>query len=157
RLEERLRDHPGIENFVAYIGTGSPRFYLPLDQQLPATRFTQFVVKARSIEDREEIRSWLMEGFARDFPEVRARITRPEDGPTVGYPIQFRFTGVHTDELRRLAREVAAQVRRTPAVNHVHLSWEEPMKIVRLNIDQERARALDLSTADVAGFLASQL
>ncbi|MDX9686236.1 efflux RND transporter permease subunit [Halopseudomonas formosensis] len=157
RLEERLRDHPGIENFVAYIGTGSPRFYLPLDQQLPATRFTQFVVKARSIEDREEIRSWLMEVFARDFPEVRARISRLENGPPVGYPIQFRISGEHIDEVRRVAREVAAQVRRNPAVNHVHLNWEEPSKIVHLNIDQERARALGLSTADVAGFLASQL
>lgn len=157
RLEERLRDHPGIENFVAYIGTGSPRFYLPLDQQLPATRFTQFVVKARSIEDREEIRSWLMEVFARDFPEVRARISRLENGPPVGYPIQFRVSGEHIDEVRRIAREVAAQVRRNPAVNHVHLNWEEPSKIVYLNIDQERARALGLSTADVAGFLASQL
>src|SRR5690554_6788326 len=157
RLEERLRDHPGIENFVAYIGTGSPRFYLPLDQQLPATRFAQFVVKARSIEDREEIRSWLMEVFARDFPEVRARISRLENGPPVGYPIQFRISGEHIDEVRRVAREVAAQVRRNPAVNHVHLNWEEPSKIVHLNIDQERARALGLSTADVAGFLASQL
>ena len=157
RLEARLRDHSGIDNFVTYIGTGSPRFYLPLDQQLPATRFTQLVVKAKSIEDREEIRSWLMELLNSDFPELRARISRLENGPPVGYPIQFRISGEHIDEVRRIARQIAEQVRENPAVNNVHLNWEEPSKIVHLNIDQERARALGLSTADVSRFLTNQL
>ena len=157
RLEERLRDHPGIDNFVAYIGTGSPRFYLPLDQQLPATRFSQFVIKARSIDDREEVRDWLMDLLDREFPELRARISRLENGPPVGYPIQFRLSGEHVDEVRRLAREVAERVRQNPAVSNVHLNWEEPSKIVYLDIDQERARALGVSTGDVSRFLASQL
>ncbi|SDS77514.1 multidrug efflux pump [Halopseudomonas litoralis] len=157
RLEERLRDHPGIDNFVAYVGTGSPRFYLPLDQQLPATRFTQFVIKAKSIPDREQLRHWLLEMLEQDFPDVRARISRLENGPPVGYPIQFRISGEHIDEVRRIAREVATKVRENPGVTNVHLNWEEPSKVVYLNIDQERARALSLSTSDVAGFLASQL
>lgn len=157
RLEERLRDHPGIDNFVTYIGTGSPRFYLPLDQQLPATRFSQIVVKAKTIEDREQIRSWLRGVLDTEFPELRSRISRLENGPPVGYPIQFRVSGEHIDEVRRIARQVAARVRDNPAVSNVHLNWEEPSKIVYLNIDQERARALGLSTGDVLRFLASQL
>ena len=157
RLEAQLRDHPGIDNFVAYIGTGSPRFYLPLDQQLPATRFAQFVIKANSIDDREQIRGWLMTLLDREYPELRARISRLENGPPVGYPIQFRVSGEHIEEVRSIAREVAQQVRQNPAVNNVHLNWAEPSKIVLLNIDQERARALGLSTADVSRFLASQL
>ena len=157
RLEQRLRDHPGIDNFVTYIGTGSPRFYLPLDQQLPATRFSQIVVKANSIADREEVRSWLMALLDREFPELRGRVSRLENGPPVGYPIQFRVSGEHIDEVRRIARQVAERVRANPAVNNVHLNWQEPSKIVYLNIDQERARALGLSTGDVSRFLASQL
>ncbi|WP_185269059.1 efflux RND transporter permease subunit [Halopseudomonas xiamenensis] len=157
RLEQRLREHPGVDNFVAYVGTGSPRFYLPLDQQLPATNFSQFVVKAKSIADREQIRSWLMEMLDNEFPELRARISRLENGPPVGYPIQFRVSGEHIDEVRRIAREIASQVRDNPAVSNVHLNWEEPSKVVYLDIDQERARAMGLSTSDVSGFLASQL
>ena len=157
RLEERLREHPGIDNFVAYVGTGSPRFYLPLDQQLPATNFTQFVIKTHSIADREQLRGWLLELLDREFPEVRARISRLENGPPVGYPVQFRISGEHIDEVRRIAREVAAKVRLNPGVANVHLNWEAPSKVVLLQIDQERARALGLSTSDVSGFLTSQL
>ena len=157
RLEARLRDHPGIDNFVAYVGAGSPRFYLPLDQQLPATRFAQFVVKAKSIDEREQIRSWLMTLLDSEFPELRARISRLENGPPVGYPIQFRLSGEHIDEVRRIARQVADGVRQNPAVSNVHLNWEEPSKMVYLNIDQERARVLGLSSADISRFLASQL
>ena len=157
RLEERLRDHPGIDNFVAYVGAGSPRFYLPLDQQLPATRFTQFVVKAKSIDEREQVRSWLMTLLDTEFPELRARISRLENGPPVGYPIQFRVSGEHIDDVRRIARQVAERVRQNPAVNNVHLNWEEPSKIVQLHIDQERARVLGLSSGDLSRLLASQL
>ncbi|MEZ2743998.1 efflux RND transporter permease subunit [Halopseudomonas bauzanensis] len=157
RLEEHLREHPGIDNFVAYVGTGSPRFYLPLDQQLPATNFTQFVIKTHSVADREQLRSWLMDLLDQEFPEVRARISRLENGPPVGYPIQFRISGEHIDEVRHIAREVAAKVRLNSGVANVHLNWEAPSKVVLLQIDQERARALGLSTSDVAGFLTSQL
>ncbi|CEA03466.1 acriflavin resistance protein [Pseudomonas saudimassiliensis] len=157
RLEQRLRDHPGIENFVAYVGTGSPRFYLPLDQQLPATNFSQFVIKAHSVADREELRGWLQALLKQEFPEVRTRISRLENGPPVGYPIQFRISGEHIDEVRRIAREVAVQVRANPEVANVHLNWEAPSKVVHLQIDQERARALGLSTSDVSRFLTSQL
>src|SRR5690606_4638054 len=143
--------------FVAYIGTGSPRFYLPLDQQLPATRFTQFVVKARSIEDREEIRSWLMEVFARDFPEARARISRRANGPLVRDPIQFPTSGERVDAVRRAAREGVAQVRRHAAVNDVRLNGGEPGRRGHLNLDQERARALGRLTAGVVEFLATQI
>jgi multidrug efflux pump len=157
RLEQLLKDHPGIDNSVAYIGTGSPRFYLPLDQQLPAASFAQFVVLAKSIEDREKIRSWLIERLDQEFPNLRSRVTRLENGPPVGYPIQFRISGEHIDEVRTLARKVADQVRENPHVVNVHLNWEEPSKVVHLRIDQDRARALGVSTADVSRFLQSAL
>ncbi len=153
RLEQLLKERAGIDNYVAYVGTGSPRFYLPLDQQLPATSFAQFVVLADSIESREALRSWLIERMREDFPTLRGRVTRLENGPPVGYPVQFRVTGEHIDVVRGLARQVAAKVGENPHVANVHLDWQEPSKMVRLNVDQDRARALGVSTAELSGFL----
>ncbi len=157
RLEEMLKQRDGIDNYVAYVGTGSPRFYLPLDQQLPAASFAQFVVLAKTIEDREALRTWLIETLNEQFPDLRSRVTRLENGPPVGYPVQFRVTGEHIEEVRALARKVAAKVRENPHVANVHLDWEEPSKVVYLNIDQDRARALGVSTANLSSFLQSSL
>ncbi|EKT4465178.1 efflux RND transporter permease subunit [Pseudomonas putida] len=157
RLEALLKQQDGIENYVAYVGTGSPRFYLPLDQQLPAASFAQFVVLAKSLEDREALRSWLIATLDEQFPELRSRVTRLENGPPVGYPVQFRVTGEHIEKVRALAREVADKVRENPHVVNVHLDWEEPSKAVFLEIDQDRARALGVSTAHLSSFLQSSL
>ena len=157
RLEAMIKNHAGVDNYVAYVGTGSPRFYLPLDQQLPAASFAQFVVLAKTIEDREALRTWLIQTLDEQFPMLRPRVTRLENGPPVGYPVQFRVTGEHIDEVRALARKVAAKVRENPHVVNVHLDWEEPSKVVYLNVDQDRARALGVTTADLSRFLQSQL
>ncbi|VVQ24478.1 Multidrug export protein AcrF [Pseudomonas fluorescens] len=157
RLEALLKDKAGIDNYVAYVGTGSPRFYLPLDQQLPAASFAQFVVLAKTIEERETLRTWLIATLNEQFPALRSRVTRLENGPPVGYPVQFRVTGEHIEEVRALARKVAAKVRENPHVVNVHLDWEEPSKVVYLNIDQDRARALGVSTANLSRFLQSSL
>jgi multidrug efflux pump len=157
RLEAMLKDKVGIDNYVAYIGTGSPRFYLPLDQQLPAVSFAQFVVLAKTIEDREALRTWLIGALNEQFPTLRSRVTRLENGPPVGYPVQFRVSGEHIEEVRALARKVALKVQQNPHVANVHLDWEEPSKVVYLNVDQDRARALGVTTADLSRFLQSSL
>ena len=157
KIEALLKDRPGIENYVAYVGSGSPRFYLPLDQQLPATSFAQFVMITDSLEQREEVREWLIETMHEQFPDVHSRITRLENGPPVGYPVQFRVTGEHIGQVRELARQVAAVVRNNPHVSNVHLDWEEPSKVVYLQIDQDRARAMGVSTASVSQFLRGAL
>ncbi len=157
RLETLLAGREGIDNFVAYVGSGSPRFYLPLDQQLPAASFAQFVLLTRSIADREATRQWLIQLMEEQFPSLRSRISRLENGPPVGYPVQFRVSGEHIEVVRGLAREVANRVRENPRVVNVHLDWEEPSKVIRLQIDQDRARALGVSTAELSGFLQSAL
>ncbi|WP_322981631.1 efflux RND transporter permease subunit [Pseudomonas sp. C11] len=157
RLEEMLKAQSGIDNYVAYVGTGSPRFYLPLDQQLPAASFAQFVVLASSIEERERLRTWLIQVMRDEFPTLRSRVSRLENGPPVGYPVQFRVSGEHIDEVRALARQVADKVRENPHVANVHLDWEEPSKVVILNIDQDRARALGVNTAELSRFLQGSL
>ena len=157
RLEALLAKKEGVENYVAYVGTGSPRFYLPLDQQLPQASFAQFVLVTQDVETREEVRSWLIDVLATQFSTLQARVTRLENGPPVGYPVQFRVSGEHIDEVRELARRVADKVRANPHVTNVNLDWEEPSKVVRLVIDQERARAFGVSSAALSKFLESSL
>ena len=157
RLEKMLQGHPGIDNYTAYVGTGSPRFYLPLDQQLPAANFAQFVVRADDIASREQVRDWLIADVAPKFPGLQLRVTRLENGPPVGYPIQFRVSGEHIDRVQALARQVEAKVRENPHVANVNLDWEEPAKVVRLQVDQDRARALGVSTQQLSLFLSGQL
>jgi multidrug efflux pump len=157
RLEGMLKGRAGIDNFVAYVGTGSPRFYLPLDQQLPAANFAQFVVRAEDIEAREALHDWLVDEIAPRFPELQLRVTRLENGPPVGYPVQFRVSGEHIDQVRALARQVEAKVRANPHVANVNLDWDEPSKVVRLVLDQERARALGVTTQQLSAFLSGSL
>jgi multidrug efflux pump len=157
RLEGLLEGREGIVNHVAYIGTGSPRFYLPLDQQLPAANFAQFVILTEDIASREEVRRWLIELFASDFPTLQARVTRLENGPPVGFPIQLRVSGEHIDQVRAIARALSDEVRQHPAVTNVSLDWDEPSKVIRVSIDQERARVLGVSSAQVATFIRGSL
>ncbi len=157
RLEGMLKEHDGIVNYVVYVGAGSPRFFLPLNQELPTPSFAQFVVLTKSVADREVLRSWLINTLDTQFPTLRTRVSRLENGPPVGYPIQYRVSGEHIEVVRKLAREVAAKVRENPHVANVHLDWEEPSKVIRLLIDQDRARALGVNTSDLSRFLQSAL
>jgi multidrug efflux pump len=157
RLEGLLKEHDGIVNYVVYVGAGSPRFFLPLNQELPTPSFAQFVVLTKSVADREVLRSWLINTLDTQFPTLRTRVSRLENGPPVGYPIQYRVSGEHIEVVRKLAREVAAKVRENPHVANVHLDWEEPSKVIRLLIDQDRARALGVNTSDLSRFLQSAL
>jgi multidrug efflux pump len=157
RLEAMLEGRPELDSYVAYVGTGSPRFYLPLDQKLPQANFAQFVLLAKDIEARESLRAWLITRFEQDFPDLQVRVARLENGPPVGFPIQFRVSGEHIDQVQAIARQVADKVRANPAVTNVNLDWDEPSKVVRIQLDQERARALGVTSAQVAQFLRGSL
>jgi len=157
KLEALLKQREGILHYVAYVGTGSPRFYLPLDQQFPAANFAQFVILTEGGKSREAVREWLLHEITPQFPELQLRLTRLENGPPVGYPIQFRISGEHLDRIQFIARQVADQVRANPNTLNVNLDWSEQSKTVRLVLDQERARALGVSSADLAQFLRSAL
>jgi len=147
----RLRD--GIDNFVAYVGSGSPRFYLPFDQQLVNANFGQFIVNTKDNEAREEVRARLFEIFEKDFTEVRGRVNRLENGPPVGFPVQFRVIGEDKQVIRGIADEVAAVMRANPWSREVQFDWEEPSKVIRLAIDQGRARALGISSQELSQYV----
>lgn len=157
RLDAMLDGREGIDYRVAYVGSGSPRFYLPLDQKLPQANFAQFVVTTTDVDARERVRAWLIDEVAPTFPELQVRVTRLETGPPVGYPVQMRVSGEHVERVRAIAQSIAERVRENPNVANVNLDWDEPSRIVRLVVDQERARVLGLSSQQVAQFLSRSL
>lgn len=157
KVEKFLAQQKGIDNYVAYVGTGSPRFYLPLDQQMPQASFAQFVVLASSLDDRDEIRKSLDEQIRKLLPDVRTRVSLLENGPPVGYPIQYRVSGEDLNTVRQLAQQLSKTIAQNPNVSNVHLDWGEPSKMISLDIDQDRARQLGVTSQDLANFLNSSI
>jgi len=153
KVEQFLSKQKGIDNYVAYVGTGSPRFYLPLDQQLPQASFAQFVVLATSLDDRDEIRRSLETQIKQLLPQVRTRVSLLENGPPVGYPLQYRVSGEDLNLVRKEAQQVAKVLSENPNTTNVHLDWGEPSKIIAIQIDQDRARQMGVSSVDLANFL----
>jgi len=157
KLEQILARKEGIENFVAYVGSGSPRFYLPLDQQLANENFAQFVILTTSFKERERLRAELIELFKNDFSGLRASVARLENGPPVGLPVQFRVSGEDIPTVRRFAGEVADVMRANPNLSNVQFDWDEKAKAIRVDIDQDKARLLGLSSQDLSTFLETSI
>lgn len=153
KVEKFLSKQKGIDNYVAYVGTGSPRFYLPLDQQLPQASFAQFVVLASSLDDRDDIRRSLETQIKQLLPQVRTRVSLLENGPPVGYPLQYRVSGEDLNLVRKEAQQVARLISENPNTTNVHLDWGEPSKIISIQIDQDRARQMGVSSLDLANFI----
>ena len=146
RFEEKLKGDPDIVNYVAYVGNGSPRFYLPLDQQLANANFAQFVVVTRDNVAREVLYEKFSRILESEFSLLRGRVNRLENGPPVGYPVQFRVVGADIPTVRRIALEVAEIMRSNPNTQNVHLDWNEQAKNIRLQIDQNKARVIGVSS-----------
>lgn len=158
-LEGRLAKDPDIEFFTAYTGAGTPRFYLSIQPELPNPGFAQFVIKTAGIEQRERVRARLMGLFANDevLPDVKARVTRLEFGPPVGFPVQFRVIGPDKAQVREIAYRVRDMVRQSALVRDTQLDWNEQVRSVQVHVDQDKARLLGLSSADIQGLVQTTL
>ncbi|HEF5783970.1 multidrug transporter AcrB [Burkholderia multivorans] len=158
RVEQAIAKRPEIDHWVNFVGSGAPRFYLPLDQQLQLPNFAQFVITAKSVEDREKLASWLETTLRDRFPAVRWRLSRLENGPPVGYPVQFRVSGDDIATVRSIADKVAATMRGDARTVNVQFDWDEPAeRSVRFELDQKKARELNVTSQDVSSFLAMTL
>jgi multidrug efflux pump len=150
RFEKILENDDNIINYVAYVGSGAPRFYLPLDQELKHNNLVQFVIMTRDNVAREVLRKRLIKAFDEQFVDIRGRVKRLENGPPIGYPIQFRVKGKDREILRKIAAEVAVFMRENPYVANVNFDWNELSKVVKLTIDQDKARVLGISSQELA-------
>jgi len=150
KMESIFAKDEDIRFFTAYTGAGQPRFYLSLDPELPNPGYAVFIVMTKDMEARERVRSRLMAGVNEQIPQVWVRVTRLELGPPVGFPVQFRVVGPDTQKVREIAREVEAAVASSSKVRDVQLDWNDPVRTLRVDLDQDKARALGLAPADVA-------
>jgi multidrug efflux pump len=150
RVERRLMQEPGVATVSTWVGSGVPRFYLPLDQVFPQTNVSQFIVLSKDLKVREVLRVKLPDLLAQEFPEVRGRVKLLPNGPPVPYPVQFRVVGPDPLVLRDRADEVKAVLRASPQMRGVNDNWNESVKVVRLEVDQSKARALGVSSQSIA-------
>ncbi|MBM3371409.1 MAG: efflux RND transporter permease subunit [Betaproteobacteria bacterium] len=157
RLENILLADKQVSTFVSYVGNGSPRYYLSLDQQLYRPNFAQFVILTSDVASRDQVLASLRRQLAEDFPGVRARVFRTPLGPPVAYPIQFRVMGPDPARLKEIAAQVANQVRANPSTVETHIDWGDQSPVLRVEVDQDKARAAALSTAQIRRAVSSAL
>ncbi len=150
RVEQRLRNEPGVTGVSTWVGSGVPRFYLPLDQVFPQTNVSQFIVMPADLKLRESLRVKLPALLAQEFPEVRGRVKLLPNGPPVPYPVQFRVVGPDPIALRERADEVKAVMRANANTRGVNDNWNESVKVLRLEVDQSKARALGVTSQSIA-------
>ncbi len=150
RAEARFMQMPEVESVATWVGSGTPRFYLPLDQVFPQSNVSQFIVLARDLQAREALRQRLPALLATEFPEARARIKLLPNGPPVPYPVQFRVLGSDPQVLRQRADEAKELLRANAHMRGVNDNWNESVKVLRLEVDQAKARSLGVSSQAIA-------
>ncbi len=157
RLEQRLLADKDVGSITAFVGDGVPRFFLPLDQQLKNLNFSQFLVLPKTTETRDGVVARTRAILAAEFPTIRYKVERLFLGPPVGWPVQLRVQGPDRDEVRRIANEVKKAALAHPQVFNVHDNWAELAPSLQLDIDQDRARALGVTSNAVRQTLQSIL
>jgi multidrug efflux pump subunit AcrB len=151
KAETLLKDDGDIATYTAYVGQGSPRFWLGLSPQLPNEAFAEIVIVAKNVEARERIKAKIEKAVSEGtLTEARVRVDRFNFGPPVGYPVQFRVIGPDTKTVRDIAYRVRDVVKQNDKVIDPHLDWNEQTPYLKLVVDQDRARALGLTPQDVS-------
>ncbi|NUO87203.1 MAG: efflux RND transporter permease subunit [Cupriavidus sp.] len=150
RFEQRIGKDRDVASLTTFVGTGAPRFYLPLDQIFPQTNVAQVIVMPASTEVRDALRRRVIQLLDAEFPYLRGRVKLLPNGPPVAYPVQFRVIGPDAAAVRRLADQVMAEMRANPNTVGVNDNWNENVKMLRLEIDQDKARALGVTTQAIA-------
>lgn len=149
KFESFVRKQPNVESITSYVGTGSPRFYLPLDQIFPQSNVSQFVVLPTSAAHRQELLVKIEKVFREEFPEVRGRVKLLPNGPPVPYPVQFQVAGPDIGVVRGVADQVKDVLRANPNAVGVNDNWNESVKVLRLDLDQDKLRALGVTSQSV--------
>ena len=151
QAETLVAGDPDIVSYTTYVGQGSPRFWLGLNPVLPNANFAQIVIVTRDLEARERVKARLERAIADGaLPQARTRVDRFVFGPPVGFPVQFRVVGPDPLKVRDIAEQVRMVMAQNRKIIDPHLNWTEQVKSIRLEVDQDRARALGLTPMDVA-------
>lgn len=150
RFEARMMKEPGVASVSTWIGSGVPRFYLPLDQIFPQSNVSQAIVLPKDLKEREALRLRLPALLAEEFSDVRGRVKLLPNGPPVPYPVQFRVVGTDAGEVRAWADQAKAVLRANPNMRGVNDNWNESIKVLKFDVDQDKARALGVTSQALA-------
>ncbi len=153
RIDDVLKDDPDVARWSTNVGRGAIRFYLPLSVQLPNNFFSQAVVVAKDVPARNRLQKKLEDVLANEFPSLTSRVSTLELGPPVGWPVQYRISGPEISKVRDIALRLAQVIAANPNVAHINFDWFEPARQVRIQIDQNEARLLGLSSQALASVL----
>jgi multidrug efflux pump subunit AcrB len=150
KLDSLLAKDQDVERWSTYVGQGAIRFYLPMDLQLPNDYFSQMVVVTKGLEQRERVKARLEQVLENQFPNVVGRVYPLELGPPVGWPLQYRVSGPDPDQVREVAFKVANVMASHASVQKINYDWIEPARTLKIQVDQDQARLLGLSSQDLA-------
>jgi len=141
---------PNIESCSLYVGVGAPRFVLTSDPTLPDTNFAQVIFVAKDLETRIALAEKVKETLANEFPEFLGNIKLIQTGPPNSYPVMLRVSGYEHDKVRDLAKEVCAVMAADPNVWNLNMNWHEKSKILRVAVDQDKARMQGIDSQTLA-------
>ncbi|HML34673.1 MULTISPECIES: efflux RND transporter permease subunit [Sporomusa] len=157
KFADSLTGDPDIESYSYYVGKGSPRFILTIEPRLPANNFAQFIIVAKDVEARKTLNHKLEQLFNEQFENVRGNIKLIQTGPPSAYPVMLRVTGYDHEKVRELANQVRDTMAEAPSLKNINFDWNEKSKVMRLTVDQDKARMLGINSHGLAQDLQTQL
>ncbi len=150
---DMLVGNEDIDHWSTYVGEGAPRFLLSYDVQPPDVSFGQTVMITKSIEARDRLRVKFKDYLNRTFPGTETYVKLLAIGPPVGKPVQYRISGPDVQTVRNLAQDVAGIVGSNENLSGLTFDWNEPARVVKIDVLQDRARQLGVTSEDIASAL----
>ncbi|MBB5574832.1 efflux RND transporter permease subunit [Rhizobium paranaense] len=152
---EMLANNPSIDHWSSYIGQGAPRFILSFDVQTPDVTFGQTVIVTKGLDVRDKVRAELQDYLKKTFPGTDAFVKLLDIGPPVGKPVQYRISGPDIQKVRSIAQDFAGIMGDNPLLNGINFDWNEPARVIKVDVLQDKARQLGVSSEDIATTLNS--
>ncbi len=150
RFEKALEGDPDIVRWSSYVGQSAVRFILTLDVQPPNAYYGQTVILTKDLAARERVRARIKEVLRKDFPGLDPYVNLLALGPPAGRAVQYRLSGPDIEKVRKLSQQLAGVVGSDPNLSSPIFDWNEPARVVRVNVLQDKARQLGISSADIA-------
>ncbi|TCA82671.1 efflux RND transporter permease subunit [Rhizobium leguminosarum bv. viciae] len=148
--KEMLADNKDIDHWTTYVGQGAPRFILSFDVKTPDVSFGQTIIVTKGLDVRDKVRAELQDYLTKTFPGTDAFVKLLDIGPPVGKPVQYRITGPDVQKVRDLSQQFAGVMGSHPLLANMVLDWNEPSRVVKVDVLQDKARQLGVSSEDIA-------
>ncbi|MBY2907838.1 efflux RND transporter permease subunit [Rhizobium leguminosarum] len=148
--KEMLADNKDIDHWTTYVGQGAPRFILSFDVQTPNVSFGQTIIVTKGLDVRDKVRAELQDYLTKTFAGTDAFVKLLDIGPPVGKPVQYRISGPDIQKVRDLSQQFAGVMGSHPLLTNMVLDWNEPSRVVKIDVLQDKARQLGVSSEDIA-------